>query len=829
MRLSPKALGIHGLGLIAFALAALLAWAAATWAATAMERASESAVRRVLLEQGYSWARAEADGLNVAIYGEAPTEAQRFRALGAAGTVVDAQRVIDAMTVPDAAAIEAPEFSLEILRNDDGISLIGLLPERVDRDAVLSRLKALSGEGGVTDMLETADHPVPAGWQAAQDFGLAALADLPRSKLSIGPGRVQVTAITDSADQKARLEADLRRRAPKGVALVLDISAPRPVITPFTLRFVIDEQGPHFDACSADTDRARTRILTTARDLDLPESADCVIGMGVPSPDWAAAAEVSMRAMAELGAGSVTLSDADVSLIAADSVEQAAFDRVVGELDAALPEVFSLTAVLTPKPETAAPEGPPELTATLAEDGRVQLRGRLPDELTRDAVTSFARARFGNDRVYMATRLDPSLPEGWPVRALAALEALDRVETGDVRVQPDLVTVNGVTGYKDTPAEIARLLSQKLGEGQEFDIAVRYMPDLDPTLALPSAEECVARINARLAETQIAFEPGEAIISASARPLLDEIAEDLKDCADYPIEVAGHTDSQGGEEMNLALSEDRAEAVIAALMQRRILTGNLFPRGYGETRPVADNDTDAGREANRRIEFTLLSGTGAGDEAGTAAAGEPGPGDIPVASADAAPGRPEPRPEEVAAAGENEAAEDTAEEPAAAEDAAPASADTLQEALDAGIDESHPGTDALPEDGSGEDMAEPQQDDAPGEATEEVVAAEEGTEAVTAEDAPPAAGTETTAGTETADTETAETETSEPAPSPAEAAAALAAAEPGAAPAGTPFTEVPAAAFPVEPIEVQVPGDDTIRPPVRPEAIVERASAAAAD
>lgn len=825
MRLSPKALGIHGLGVIAFALAALLAWAAATWAATAMERASESAVRRVLLEQGYSWARAEADGLNVAIYGEAPTEAQRFRALGAAGTVVDAQRVIDAMTVPDAAAIEAPEFSLEILRNDDGISLIGLLPEQVDRDAVLSRLKSLSGEGGVTDMLETADHPVPAGWQAAQDYGLAALADLPRSKLSIGPGRVQVTAITDSADQKARLEAELRRRAPKGVELVLDISAPRPVITPFTLRFVIDDQGPHFDACSADTDRARARILTTARDLGLPDPADCVVGMGVPSPDWAAAAEASMRAMAELGAGSVTLSDADVSLIAADSVEQAAFDRVVGELDAALPEVFSLTAVLTPKPETAAPEGPPELTATLGEDGRVQLRGRLPDELTRDAVTSFARARFGNDRVYMATRLDPSLPEGWPVRALAALEALDRVETGDVRVQPDLVTVNGVTGYKDTPAEIARLLSQKLGEGQEFDISVRYRPDLDPTLALPSAEECVARINARLAETQIAFEPGEAIIATSARPLLDEIAEDLKDCADYPIEVAGHTDSQGGEEMNLALSEDRAEAVIAALMQRRILTGNLFPRGYGEARPIADNDTDAGREANRRIEFTLLSGDGngaedaAGDDA--AAADEPGPGDIPVASADAAPGRPEPRPEEVAAAGEDEAtaeAEDAGE--AEEGDAAPAPADTLQEALDAGIDENHPGTDALPEDGSGEDLAEPQEDAAPEDAD---VAAEEGPEAEMAEDTPAAADAET------AEPGTAETGTAAPAPSPAEAAAALATAEPDAAPAGTPFTEVPAAALPVEPIEVQVPGDDTIRPPVRPEAIVERASVAAGD
>ena len=58
--------------------------------------------------------------------------------------------------------------------------------------------------------------------------------------------------------------------------------------------------------------------------------------------------------------------------------------------------------------------------------------------------------------------------------------------------------------------------------------------------------------------------------------------------------------------MNLALSQARAEAVLAALSQRRVLVGNLVARGYGETHPIADNGSDTGREANRRIEITLL-------------------------------------------------------------------------------------------------------------------------------------------------------------------------------------------------------------------------------
>ena len=72
------------------------------------------------------------------------------------------------------------------------------------------------------------------------------------------------------------------------------------------------------------------------------------------------------------------------------------------------------------------------------------------------------------------------------------------------------------------------------------------------------------------------------------------------------MEVAGHTDSQGSDEGNRKLSQARAEAVITALSARRVLTRNLTPKGYGESQPIADNDTEKGREANRRIEFVLL-------------------------------------------------------------------------------------------------------------------------------------------------------------------------------------------------------------------------------
>ena len=72
------------------------------------------------------------------------------------------------------------------------------------------------------------------------------------------------------------------------------------------------------------------------------------------------------------------------------------------------------------------------------------------------------------------------------------------------------------------------------------------------------------------------------------------------------MKLAGHTDSQGREEMNRALSQGRADAVLDALLAQNLLLGAITAKGYGEAEPISDNGSDEGRAANRRIEFKLL-------------------------------------------------------------------------------------------------------------------------------------------------------------------------------------------------------------------------------
>jgi OOP family OmpA-OmpF porin len=589
---------------LAFAAATLLAVAVAWGAALVIEARSASAVKSRLLEEGITWAEVEPDGLQVRLRGTAPNEAARFRAVNLAGSVIDPSGVRDSLDVAPAQKIEAPRFSLEMLRNDDGIQLIGLLPDDEAEAALGTMAESLSPDIPVADMLETAAYPAPDGWAEALEFGMGAMKLLPRSKISVAADRVEITAIATSEAEKRNLAAELNRTRPEGLAVTIDISAPRPVLTPFTLRFVVDAEGARFDACSADTDQSRDRILAAAAAAGVEGKATCTVGLGVPTPKWADAAAAGIKAVADLGAGTITFSDADVSLLASEDTPQATFDRVVGDLEAALPDVFSLDATL-PKKADAAPAGPAEFTATKVTEGKVELRGRLTDQMQRDAVDSFAKAQFGIGNVLTATRLDPDLPDGWPVRVLAGLEALAQLDNGTLLVRADTVEVAGVTGSQTAKGRISQVLSDKLGQGKTFKVSVRYDEALDPLASIPTPEECAASVDDLLSKRKITFTPGSAEIDGAAAGLMTALADVLTECPPLEMEIAGHTDAQGSEDGNRALSQARAEAVLVALQGRRVDVSGMTAVGYGEAAPIADNDTEAGREANRRIEFSL--------------------------------------------------------------------------------------------------------------------------------------------------------------------------------------------------------------------------------
>jgi len=119
------------------------------------------------------------------------------------------------------------------------------------------------------------------------------------------------------------------------------------------------------------------------------------------------------------------------------------------------------------------------------------------------------------------------------------------------------------------------------------------------------ADTCQQQFDGLLAKREIHFETSSAKISLKSYPLLDELAYIASKCPEASIEIEGHTDARGSKRMNNKLSQKRAESVVGYLIDNGAARERLSAVGYGESRPVADNKTEAGLAKNRRIEFNV--------------------------------------------------------------------------------------------------------------------------------------------------------------------------------------------------------------------------------
>jgi len=102
---------------------------------------------------------------------------------------------------------------------------------------------------------------------------------------------------------------------------------------------------------------------------------------------------------------------------------------------------------------------------------------------------------------------------------------------------------------------------------------------------------------------QINFDSGKAIIKEDSKPVIDQMIQLMKDAPDLVVEIQGHTDNTGDANADQVLSEQRATAVKNALTSAGIAENRLTAKGYGLTKPVADNATPEGRAKNRRVEL----------------------------------------------------------------------------------------------------------------------------------------------------------------------------------------------------------------------------------
>ncbi|WP_080060180.1 OmpA family protein [Spirosoma aerolatum] len=122
----------------------------------------------------------------------------------------------------------------------------------------------------------------------------------------------------------------------------------------------------------------------------------------------------------------------------------------------------------------------------------------------------------------------------------------------------------------------------------------------DPVKMAPIKEGSVIRLN------NIFFDTGKSELRPESGPELDRLVTTLNENPKMTIEVRGHTDNTGSNEINNKLSQDRADAVREYFISKGIEPDRVGSKGFGESKPVATNDTEAGRQQNRRVEFVII-------------------------------------------------------------------------------------------------------------------------------------------------------------------------------------------------------------------------------
>ncbi|NTG50314.1 OmpA family protein [Agrobacterium rhizogenes] len=343
--------------------------------------------------------------------------------------------------------------------------------------------------------------------------------------------------------------------------------------------------------------------------------------------------QFGLAQLARLAKGSVSLSDTGLA-ISGTAATSDAYDAITAALKT-LPQGLTLAKsdITAPAPVAAAapaaattPAATPATTAAatavttaastvapalapssfsfdaLREAGKLTLSGNYPDDDAHGKIIDAAKSLFSSDEISDELKAAPGAPNGFATAALGGLNALSRLAKGSFSLSGSDAKLSGEALYNGAVKSIQDSFAAAIPEG--FKATPAEIAVSAPAAAV-DAPNCQSLLNTILTKSKINFDTGKARISPASSGVLDTIVATIGRCPGNAVEVSGHTDSSGDEAANVALSEQRAKAVVTYLTDAGVPASRLTAVGLGSSRPVASNDTDEGKALNRRIEFSV--------------------------------------------------------------------------------------------------------------------------------------------------------------------------------------------------------------------------------
>ena len=509
-----------------------------------------------------------------------------------------AYRMADRITFREPTIKTVSPYRTSIAVEDGVATLTGYVPSEAARAALVALVQTRVPGNRIVDRLELGAGQIP-GWQRCLDVGLTAVSRLGGDGgLALTDRRLLVTGATESEALHKALPTEVRAAANRDCDPDLQATLkvrPEPMLRWSAVAssdaLVLEGEVP--GTAVRDELLAAAKKLFGSRDV-----TDRMIVVGDPSDRWKRSATVVLTQLARLRIGRARIVGLAVSIEgeARDVVVQAAIKDVIGR---ALPEGYAgQEAIVVRSDAMIAAE---QASQRKAEDE--QKRSEQEAETKRLSATDAARQL---EQAEAKQRVD------------AAAEAEARRQQGKLQAEEESRRRSAEEAARVREANAARQRAETEAQQRAADAtrradeAAKSQRDAEARRAeqervriQAQADTCGSVLQKVATDGIILFGWASDDLDRRSYATLNKLAEAARTCPVGIIEIEGHTDAEGIDERNQPLSERRAEAVLDYLIKAGVPAARMKAVGYGASRPVAPNDTAAGRAKNRRIEFAV--------------------------------------------------------------------------------------------------------------------------------------------------------------------------------------------------------------------------------
>ncbi|MEM6383802.1 MAG: OmpA family protein [Pseudomonadota bacterium] len=550
----------------------------------------------------------------------APTGFSAFAAFAGAGvaSVADGSIGLEGASLTvDATALDQESFTTEVARlgepvdglemaslslrppladpytwaaegTNGGVVLTGFVPDEETREALVN---AASGLGSVDDQMLLASG-APDGFASAASALLTQMSALDNPSASIS---VDEATLNGEAPDSATFDAAnaFLSAIPDGFGSISGTVLP-PIADPFTT--ILRMTGDSFILTGVLPDETSRAVLFDAFEAQgLTVGDETTIARGGPSQfEIATVLAGAAEAMSGLTDGVATLTGEALDI----SGTAPSFQSV-----GAAEEGFAALAAQGVSVDAAIEAGPasPFTFNASTQGAGVTLDGFVPSEGSRDQVLTDVAALFPGESVIDNLQVANGAPGGFEALVTAGLRGLGRLEGGLFSISDSDANLAGEAFYDSSADSIQSDLLAGLPDGINLSAEIGVLPPPEPV----DETQCQLLFARLLADNAIRFDTGSATIDTLSFGLVDRLVRTLQSCPDARVEISGHTDSDGSDDLNQTLSEERANAVLDYVLAADVDPARVTAQGYGETDPIADNATDEGKARNRRIEFNV--------------------------------------------------------------------------------------------------------------------------------------------------------------------------------------------------------------------------------